>query len=157
MRRKQSAPGQGGTPKRGKAARLTSRPDAAQTDASAPHPVDVQVGHRLRLRRAALGLSQTTLAEQVGLTFQAIQKYERGENRISASRLYQFAQILNVPVSYFFDEPPSKGAAAVEPWLMELSEREIHELLRAYSALRSNRLRRSFLRLLRDSVRHATR
>src|ERR671933_60590 len=114
MRRKQSAPGQGGTPKRGKAARLTSRPNAAQTDASAPHPVDVQVGHRLRLRRAALGLSQTTLAEQVGLTFQAIQKYERGENRTSASRLYQFARILSVPVAYFFEGLPATSSAAVE-------------------------------------------
>jgi transcriptional regulator with XRE-family HTH domain len=155
MRRNQSTPGQGGTPKRGEAAHLTNRPEAAQADRGSPHPVDVQVGHRLRLRRAALGLSQTKLAEQVGLTFQAIQKYERGENRTSASRLHQFAQILNVPVSYFFDEPPSKGAASVEPWLTELSEREIHELLRAYSALRNDRLRRSFLRLLRDSVRHA--
>ena len=73
------------------------------------HPVDVHVGVRLRQRRNLVGLSQTKLSESVGLTFQQIQKYENGTNRISSSRLYEFAKVLNVPVSYFFDEMPSKA------------------------------------------------
>jgi transcriptional regulator with XRE-family HTH domain len=68
------------------------------------HPVDIHVGARLRQRRTIVGLSQTKLSESVGLTFQQIQKYERGTNRISSSRLYEFARVLAVPVSYFFDE-----------------------------------------------------
>jgi transcriptional regulator with XRE-family HTH domain len=73
------------------------------------HPVDIHVGARLRQRRNLVGLSQTKLSESVGLTFQQIQKYERGTNRISSSRLYEFAKVLAVPVSYFFDEMPSNA------------------------------------------------
>ncbi len=69
-----------------------------------PNPVDIHVGSRLRMRRTLAGLSQENLGNAVGLTFQQIQKYERGTNRIGASRLYEFSQILLVPVSYFFDE-----------------------------------------------------
>ncbi len=72
------------------------------------NPVDVHVGNRLRFRRTILGFSQERLGDEVGLTFQQIQKYERGANRIGASRLYQFSQILGVPVSYFFDEMPDE-------------------------------------------------
>lgn len=67
------------------------------------NPVDVYVGNRLRLRRTLNGMSQERLGEAVGLTFQQIQKYEKGANRIGASRLYQFSQILSVPPSFFFD------------------------------------------------------
>jgi len=69
-----------------------------------PHPIDVHVGHRVRERRTLLGLSQSHLAEQVGLTFQQIQKYERGTNRISASRLWQLSEVLGVPISWFFED-----------------------------------------------------
>lgn len=77
-----------------------------------PDPVDIHVGSRIRLRRAMTGISQEKLAEAVGLTFQQVQKYERGTNRVSASRLYQFGKILDVPVSYFFDQftPTRKNA-----------------------------------------------
>ena len=67
-------------------------------------PVDVHVGMRMRQRRALLGMSQTALANAVGLTFQQIQKYERGTNRMGASRLYEFAKVLDVPVPFFFEE-----------------------------------------------------
>jgi transcriptional regulator with XRE-family HTH domain len=121
----------------------------------APDPVDIHVGRRLRLRRGMLGISQTQLAQHVGLTFQAIQKYERGENRISASRLHQFARILDVPVAYFFEDLPAggsrRGKGEPEEWL-GLPKNEAFDLLRAYSALPDHRLRRSFLRLLKDSV-----
>src|SRR5260221_10865872 len=73
------------------------------------HPVDIHVGQRMRQRRTLLGMSQTAVATAVGLTFQQIQKYERGSNRISSSRLFEFAKVLDVPVSYFFDEMPSNA------------------------------------------------
>ncbi len=68
-----------------------------------PHPVDLHVGGRLKQIRGLRGLSQTNLADSVGLTFQQIQKYENGANRISASRLWEFAEHLNVPISFFYD------------------------------------------------------
>jgi transcriptional regulator with XRE-family HTH domain len=67
-----------------------------------PNPVDVHVGRRVRIRRVLCGLSQTALAEQLSLTFQQLQKYESGANRVSASRLWQIAQVLDVPISWFF-------------------------------------------------------
>src|SRR5258707_14516594 len=73
------------------------------------HNVDIHVGARMRQRRALLGMSQTAVGDAVGLTFQQIQKYERGSNRISSSRLYGLARVLAVPVSYFFDEIPSNA------------------------------------------------
>lgn len=69
----------------------------------APHPVDVHVGAQLRLRRVYMGFSQVRLAKALGLTFQQIQKYERGVNRISASKLFELAVLLDVPVGFFFD------------------------------------------------------
>ena len=69
-----------------------------------PHPVDVHVGSRIRVRRLLLGMNQETLANQLGLTFQQVQKYESGTNRVSASRLPEVAKILGVPISYFFAE-----------------------------------------------------
>jgi transcriptional regulator with XRE-family HTH domain len=123
---------------------------------NAPDPVDVHVGQRLRLRRSIMGVSQTQLAEKVGLTFQAVQKYERGENRVSASRLYQFAQILGVPVAYFFDELPatdgSREPASRRPEWLDLSQQEIHEILRAFSNIRHHRLRRSLIRTIKESA-----
>ena len=71
-----------------------------------PHPVDVHVGGRVRLRRKLLGMSQTDLGKALGVTFQQIQKNERGFNRIGASRLFQLSHILDVPLSYFFDDMP---------------------------------------------------
>jgi len=72
------------------------------------NPIDIHVGNRVRLRRTLLGLSQEKLGDEVGLTFQQIQKYERGANRIGASRLFQFSRILDVSISYFFEELPSE-------------------------------------------------
>src|ERR1700716_2414681 len=73
------------------------------------HPVDVHGGGRMRQRPTLLGMSQTKLGDAVGLTFQQIQKYERGSNRVSSSRLFEFAKVLDVPVAYFFDEMPSNA------------------------------------------------
>ncbi len=109
-----------------------------------PSPVDVHVGARVRVRRTLLGMTQTNLGEALGLTFQQVQKYERGTNRISSSRLYDLARMLDVSIEYFFDElspeagasSPAKGRGKVnEPPRDEpdpLARRETLELVRAY-------------------------
>ncbi|MDD2868876.1 helix-turn-helix transcriptional regulator [Neomegalonema sp.] len=72
-----------------------------------PNPIDVHVGSRVRLRRMLVGMSQEKLGEKLNLTFQQVQKYEKGANRIGSSRLYTIASILNVPVQFFFDDMPA--------------------------------------------------
>ncbi len=74
-----------------------------QVSVDGPDPVDVHVGARVRERRVMMGLSQTTLATKIGLTFQQVQKYERGANRVSASMMWRMGEVLDVPISYFFD------------------------------------------------------
>ena len=124
------------------------------------HPVDVHVGARMRQRRTLLGMSQEKLGTAVGLTFQQIQKYERGSNRIGSSRLFEFAKVLDVPVSYFFDEMPSNALAgrpmsgrgrkggfgeAATPFEQEkdpLIKRETLELVRAYYRIPDPQIRR---------------
>jgi transcriptional regulator with XRE-family HTH domain len=119
----------------------------------AHHPVDQHVGQRLRIRRALLGMSQADLANAVGLTFQQVHKYECGTNRMSARRLWQCSQILDVPVSYFFDDLPSDVTKAAKARishggqdrltlesarrLSELPERErraVHGLIKSLAA-----------------------
>ena len=75
-----------------------------------PNPIDVEVGGRIRTRRLLLGMNQQALADALDLTFQQVQKYEHGANRVSASRLAAMAKILAVPISYFFDDLQSDGA-----------------------------------------------
>lgn len=78
-----------------------------------PSPIDVHVGSRVRLRRTLLGMSQEKLGEALGLTFQQVQKYERGVNRIGASRLFDLSRVLDVPIGFFFDDmPPEMGGAS---------------------------------------------
>src|SRR5271165_4852701 len=73
---------------------------------SRPSPIDIHVGSRIRLRRTLLGMSQERLGEALGLTFQQVQKYERGVNRVGASRLFDLSRVLDVPISFFFDDMP---------------------------------------------------
>ncbi len=75
-----------------------------RTPTGQPNPIDVHVGNRVRLRRILQGMSQEKLGEALGLTFQQVQKYERGANRIGASRLFDLSRVLDVPVSFFFDD-----------------------------------------------------
>ncbi len=77
-----------------------------------PNPVDVHVGARLRQRRTLLGMSQTTLGDALGMSFQQVQKYEKGTNRISASRLFNLARVLDVPIQYFLDDMTTAIAAS---------------------------------------------
>ena len=123
------------------------------------NPVDVHVGNRLKLRRTIIGMSQDKLGQTVGLTFQQIQKYEKGANRIGASRLYQFATVLDVPPAWFFDGlegQPVEGrngdvlAAAISDMApMAAFSREDIELLRAFQAVTNPVLRRRVADLVR--------
>lgn len=128
-----------------------------------PNPIDVHVGSRVRLRRTLLGLSQEKLGEAVGLTFQQIQKYERGANRIGASRLYEFSRILDVPVSFFFDdmserfkgpEPIAIGGFADQPQAAlepdPLTRRETLELVRAYYRIHDPQVRKRLFELTKS-------
>lgn len=74
----------------------------------APNPIDIHVGSRVRLRRVLIGMSQEKLGEQLGITFQQVQKYEKGTNRIGASRLFQISRILGVPVAFFYEDMPEE-------------------------------------------------
>lgn len=121
-----------------------------------PNPVDVHVGSRLRLRRTLLGMSQEKLASAIGLTFQQVQKYERGANRIGASRLFELARVLEVPISFFFEDAPNENAAhaasSIAGGVSEdgqngfegdpLSRRETLELVRAYYRITDPKVRR---------------
>lgn len=116
-----------------------------------PHPIDVHVGARIRHRRAVVGLNQTELALKVGVTFQSIQKYERGANRVSASRLQEIAGVLGVPVSHFF-EGLSGGAAEPEAATPErlLTSQEIRDLNSAFAAIPDKAVRQAVLHLLKS-------
>jgi transcriptional regulator with XRE-family HTH domain len=100
--------------------------------------VDIYVGGRLRSRRKRLGITQTALAQRIGVTFQQVQKYEKGANRISASRLYQLSLVLDVPVAYFFEELPQMQASETDSeslsLLREVSSGEAKKLFDLYFA-----------------------
>ena len=131
--------------------------------------IDVHVGGRVRIRRTLLGLSQEKLGEALGLTFQQVQKYERGANRISASRLFQIGRVLDVPVSYFYEEMPDEVAREApkpaQPGLAEtqdrfehdpLVKRETLELVRAYYRISDPRVRRRAFDLIKAIARAET-
>ena len=121
----------------------------ARTESGDPDPIDVHVGGRLRLRRTLMGLSQTDLAKSVGLTFQQVQKYESGANRVSASRLYHIAESLDVPVSFFFDDMPREGGLAEAPKPAFEPDRELLELTRNYRSISDAEVRRGIYELVK--------
>ncbi len=121
-------------------------------------PVDIHVGGRVRLRRILLGMGQGKLGKAVGLTFQQIQKYERGSNRIGSSRLYQFSKVLQVPVSFFFDDMPEEvtgrsrglrkpGQVAFDKG--NFTKRETLELVRGYYKITDVPTRRRMFELVK--------
>ena len=120
------------------------------------HPVDVHVGKRIRHRRWLVGMTQQQLAEQVGIKFQQIQKYETGANRVSASRLWDISEALDVPVSFFFEgldaEARTAHGDAVPADLM--GDKEALDLVRSYYAIPENQRRRLFdlARVLSDAA-----
>ncbi|SHO65033.1 Transcriptional regulator, contains XRE-family HTH domain [Pseudoxanthobacter soli DSM 19599] len=123
-----------------------------------PNPIDSHVGSRVRMRRMMLGMSQEKLGEHLGITFQQIQKYEKGTNRIGASRLQHIATVLQVPVSFFFeDAPPTPGAATSEGFSEDhpaayvtsfLTSSEGLALNRAFVRIRSGQVRRRVVDLV---------
>lgn len=118
-----------------------------------PHPIDVYVGGRMRLRRIQLGLSQGALASKIGVSFQAVQKYESGDIRISASRLYDVAQVLEVSPAFFFEGYPdgmvaSNLAGEGVPGAETFDRREIMALIRGYYGIRDPHLQADILRLI---------
>jgi len=126
---------------------------AEEIETKDPDPVDVHVGQRVRVRRKMLGYSQTQLGNELGVTFQQVQKYERGTNRIGSSRLFRMAAALDVPVSYFFE-----GAETKLPGYQESVEAidadtfakpETQELVEAYYRISDPRVRKKVLGLAR--------
>jgi transcriptional regulator with XRE-family HTH domain len=123
-----------------------------------PNSVDVHVGSRVRLRRTLLGMSQKKLGNALGLTFQQVQKYERGTNRIGSSRLYVLSRILDVPVSFFFDDMAQEIAVG-QPGFAEaaqvlfdqdnLAKRETLELVRAYYKIKDVPVRKRLFDLVK--------
>lgn len=134
-------------------ANMASRPRSAS---EAPNPVDIHVGAKVKTRRITLGLSQEELADAIGLTFQQVQKYERGTNRISASRLYQIAKALKVPIEFFFDGASNARAKATgfaeskqqSPYGSPediMARRDTLELVRAYTEIEDPALKKQLL------------
>jgi transcriptional regulator with XRE-family HTH domain len=113
-----------------------------------PNPIDIHVGGRIRLRRNMLGLSQEKLGESLGITFQQIQKYEKGTNRVGASRLQAIASILEVPVAFFFEDAP--GGPAAEGLSEESQTTYVVDFLSSTEGLRLNR---AFVRISDPKVR----
>lgn len=130
-----------------------------RTPSGKPNPIDVHVGARIRLRRTLRGLSQDKLGQALGLTFQQVQKYERGSNRIGASRLYHMALVLEVPITYFYENIPEEIQSASPRHMAMLTEdppeaaaevmskRETLELVRAYYRISDPKLRRHVMDL----------
>ena len=131
-----------------------------------PDPVDEHVGRRLRVRRSLLGLSQEKLAEAIGLTFQQIQKYERGVNRISAGRLYEFSRILEVPITYFYEQlgndnkKPDYGFADNDQEGFQsgdpMQNKETLDLLRAYYAVKDPDMRKEIIKFIKSMAQRMT-
>jgi transcriptional regulator with XRE-family HTH domain len=143
------------------AAADASDDDGGASGTKKPNSMDLHVGSRVRLRRMMMGMSQEKLGEQMSLTFQQIQKYERGINRISASRLFELSRVLQVPIQFFFDEIADNGnGCASSPGFAEthaesgivefLGSRDGLELNRAFVRIRDAKVRRSIVELVRS-------
>jgi transcriptional regulator with XRE-family HTH domain len=148
-------------------ARMSRAEQLGGTDREArPSPIDVHVGSRIRLRRTLLGMSQERLGEALGLTFQQVQKYERGVNRVGASRLFDLSRVLDVPISFFFDDMPDSLASSLGPPLSRrptgftetpdgfgddtLNRRETLELVRAYYRITDPAIRKRVFDLIKS-------
>lgn len=120
---------------------LRTRPVPNQRSANS---VDSHVGSRVRLRRLELGLSQEKLADQLGITFQQVQKYERGTNRIGASRLHQIAIVLEAPITYFFEgasDNPAQAENTTSPLSQALGDPATVRLVRAFASIHDTHLK----------------
>jgi transcriptional regulator with XRE-family HTH domain len=117
--------------------------------------VDKEIGSRVRMRRMLIGMSQEKLGEMLGLTFQQVQKYEKGTNRISVSRLLDIANILGVSIHYFYEgvtspkgDPAGFGEDAAPPYVSDfMNAPEGHQLMKAFMSIKSQKIRRSIIQL----------
>ncbi len=141
-------------------------PVAKSDRESRPSPIDIHVGSRIRLRRTLLGMSQERLGEALGLTFQQVQKYERGVNRVGASRLFDLSRVLDVPISFFFDDLPESlantygthlnrrggGLTEMQDGFADdaLNRRETLELVRAYYRITDPAVRKRVFDLIKS-------
>lgn len=135
--------------------------DRLESPGRKPNPMDIHVGSRVRLRRMVIGMSQEKLGEKMGLTFQQIQKYEKGTNRIGASRLHQLSMIMDVPVGFFFEDAPAHANRHVmaatgfaesktEAFLLDfLNSRDGLELNRAFVKITDPKVRKRVVELVR--------
>ncbi len=132
--------------------------NAQKKKQSGPHPIDVHVGNRVRLRRLMLGMSQETLGKALGLTFQQIQKYEKGSNRIGASRIFKLSELLEVPIQYFYDDydgvigaaPGMAEGGAGDSFMELLNSPEGIQLCRYFSEISDPKVRKRVLELVRS-------
>ena len=140
--------------------------EPVEKNARRANPIDAHVGGRVRLWRMLLGMSQEKLAEKLGLTFQQVQKYEKGINRIGASRLYELSQLLGVGVDFFYEDAPvGVSSLPVNPGFAEangenyivdfLNSREGLELNRAFTRITDAKVRRSIIELVRSLANEA--
>ncbi len=121
-----------------------------------PDPIDIHVGMRVRARRKQFGMSQSKLGEALNITFQQVQKNEKGTNRIGSSRLYQLSKVLDVPISYFFDDMPAEISGKRAPDLAKgtgfegdpLAKLETHQFVRAYYRMPNPHLRNRVRKLM---------
>jgi transcriptional regulator with XRE-family HTH domain len=118
------------------------------------NPVDVQVGNRVRIRRMLIGMSQEKLGEMLGLTFQQVQKYEKGVNRIGAGRLYDVSRILGVPIDYFYEgihaQPPGVAEDGAPPVMEFVSSGEGLQLSLAFMKIKDGKVRKRVLDLVKS-------
>lgn len=146
-------------------------PRRSSAEGDEPNPVDIYVGQKLKARRNLIGITQETLAESTGITFQQIQKYEKGKNRLSASRLFQFSRVLDIPVSYFFEgffstdsgiglqggfadndqEPIGSDVEAADDIMLK---KETIDLVRTYYTIKDDKLRKDFLKMLKQMAKN---
>jgi transcriptional regulator with XRE-family HTH domain len=146
-------------------------PRRSSAEGNASNPVDIYVGQKLKARRNLMGITQEVLAESTGITFQQVQKYEKGRNRLSASRLFQFSRVLDIPVAYFFEgffstdsgiglqggfadndqEPFESNVEAADDIMLK---KETIDLVRTYYTIQDEKLRKDFLKMLKQMAKN---
>ncbi len=155
-----------------KAAPIIRNSRRSSVDGDEPNPVDVFVGQKLKARRTLIGMTQEKLAEATGITFQQVQKYEKGRNRLSASRIFQFSRVLNIPVAYFFEgffssdsliglqggfadnDQEAYEADSADSSDDVMLQKETIDLVRTYYTITDEKLRKDFLKMLKQMAKN---
>ena len=138
--------------------KVANPPEKTITKPVGPHPIDVHVGARVKLRRMILGMSQETLGKSLGLTFQQIQKYEKGVNRIGASRIFELSKLLDVPIQYFYNDYGDTIGAASDTarsddgdmFMTLVNSPEGVQLCRSFSEIKDPQVKKRVLELVKS-------